>query len=757
MKKPSWFQGIFPAIVTPMTQDGKIAESDMRGLVRYLLPHVSGFVVCGTTGEFSSLTIEERKQAIRIVVEEVQGKCPVIAGTGGPSTWEAMELTQYAKEIGATAALVVTPYYFKVNFNEIYDHYQELNKIGFPLIAYNIPQCAGSHQRWFTTEGICDLENVIGVKDSSGDLSYFAALTDKLGGKVALFCGNDEVGQAALGMGADGLILASANLIPDIWQKIYHAVKQNDLQTAQSLQAQIQMLVRIVVCNGATQAVGVVFTSDTLYLFSESEAENMSMLKADIGIGYLWSDNLRFSLLSDNLLTLKDGVISEINNRYIMKTPLKFRFAAHYQPLTGLNLSGIIGTGGDFYFNSDYSLDLFNGRLFFGGGFFSSVSGERLNALTISAGFGTENWGLSVTGFNYLNDENKFSLIDFNESAISDIYHNRYSSNKLNAGIYYRINRVQERYAEITELKIVRNIFTGLGDMYLTEPFAMAKVYNFSDEAITLRPSSKIEGINSEPVYSELVRVNPGDTALVKFYTIVNEKDLNANPRISSAEFSIYTLNDTPDDTRQIPVLIHGKNSWDGNVSNLRYFALSEMDYSLKFAREILSGYKNQLDTIPPALSGYYKARMVYDEVVRNLQYVSDPNANTDRVQYPSETIKLKGGDCDDLSVLFSSLFESIGIETAFVDYKSESGISHVNLLFNTGLAPEFTGLITENDKKYYIRKDAAGREYVWLPLEATILKGFDHAWETGSEKFYEEAISGYGLLKNKVEIIEVY
>lgn len=255
MKKPSWFQGIFPAIVTPMTQDGKIAESDMRGLVRYLLPHVSGFVVCGTTGEFSSLTIEERKQAIRIVVEEVQGKCPVIAGTGGPSTWEAMELTQYAKEIGATAALVVTPYYFKVNFNEIYDHYQELNKIGFPLIAYNIPQCAGSHQRWFTTEGICDLENVIGVKDSSGDLSYFAALTDKLGGKVALFCGNDEVGQAALGMGADGLILASANLIPDIWQKIYHAVKQNDLQTAQSLQAQIQMLVRIVVCNGATQAV----------------------------------------------------------------------------------------------------------------------------------------------------------------------------------------------------------------------------------------------------------------------------------------------------------------------------------------------------------------------------------------------------------------------------------------------------------------------------------------------------------------------
>ncbi len=255
MKKPTWFQGIFPAIVTPMTSDGKISEKDMRSLVRHLLPDVSGFVVCGTTGEFSSLTVEERKTAIRIVVEEVAGRCPVIAGTGGPSTLEAIELTQYAKEIGAAAALVVTPYYFKINFNEIYDHYQELNKLNFPLIAYNIPQCAGTHQRWFTTEGICDLENVIGVKDSSGDLAYFAALTDKLGGKVALFCGHDEVGQAALGMGADGLILASANLIPDIWQKIYRAVKQNDLATAQSLQAQIQMLVRIVVCNGATQAV----------------------------------------------------------------------------------------------------------------------------------------------------------------------------------------------------------------------------------------------------------------------------------------------------------------------------------------------------------------------------------------------------------------------------------------------------------------------------------------------------------------------
>ena len=253
--KTSWFQGVFPALVTPMHANGKIDEERLRDLVRHLLPDVSGVVVCGTTGEFSAMELQERQKAMDIVVETVADQRPVIVGTGAASTKEALAFTRYAKDHGASAALVVTPYYFKPAFNEIYEYYKALNKLGFPLIAYNIPQCAGSHQFWWTTEGICHLDNVIGVKDSSGNLAYFAALTDKLKGKVSLFCGHDEVGQAALGMGADGLILASANLIPDIWQKIYRASKANDFETAQKLQAQIQMLVRIIVRNGATQAV----------------------------------------------------------------------------------------------------------------------------------------------------------------------------------------------------------------------------------------------------------------------------------------------------------------------------------------------------------------------------------------------------------------------------------------------------------------------------------------------------------------------
>ena len=179
----------------------------------------------------------------------------MIAGTGCPSTRETLELTRYAKDIGATAALVASPFYFKPSFNELYEHFERLNELDFPLIMYNIPQCTGTHKKWWTAEGIAMLDNVIGIKDSSGDFPFLMALFEKVRDKISIMCGHDEIGMPALAAGADGLILASANLIPDIWQKIRGSVLEGDLEAARSLQAGIQKLVRIVVRCGANQAV----------------------------------------------------------------------------------------------------------------------------------------------------------------------------------------------------------------------------------------------------------------------------------------------------------------------------------------------------------------------------------------------------------------------------------------------------------------------------------------------------------------------
>ncbi len=254
-KKPEWFRGIFPALVTPFTKDDKLDETAYRELIRHVLPHVDGLVPSGTTGEFSYLTEAEKIRTFEIALEEADGK-PVVAGTGCTSTRATMRLTQTAKDIGVSAALVVAPYYLKPTFNEIYEHYQEINTIGLPIILYNIPQCAGTHYKWWTAEGMAtDFENVVGIKDSSGDVPFLMALLEKIKGTIGIFTGHDETLAAALAAGADGAILASANLIPDIEQEIYQAVQRGDLETAHRRQKDIQIVTRIVVRKGASQAV----------------------------------------------------------------------------------------------------------------------------------------------------------------------------------------------------------------------------------------------------------------------------------------------------------------------------------------------------------------------------------------------------------------------------------------------------------------------------------------------------------------------
>ncbi len=254
--KTDWLKGIYPALVTPFDRQDRFDEGAYRQLIRFVLPHVDGVLAAGTTGEFSYVDAEERRRILEVTVEEVAGRVRVLAGTGCPSTRETLELTSFARDVGADAALVVAPYFLKPSFNEVYDHYRALDGLAFPLVLYNIPQCAGTHYKWWTAEGmLLDFDNVIGIKDSSGDLPFMEALFEKVMGQVSILVGHDEVVTAALAAGADGAILASANLVPDVWQKVYRAVQVGDLETARFLQGKLQKLVRIIVRNGATQAV----------------------------------------------------------------------------------------------------------------------------------------------------------------------------------------------------------------------------------------------------------------------------------------------------------------------------------------------------------------------------------------------------------------------------------------------------------------------------------------------------------------------
>ena len=244
-EKPFHPAGVNPALVTPFKKDGTIDEAAFRRLIRFVLPHVDGLVPCGTTGEFPYLKPAEHRRLVEIAVEEAGGK-PVIAGTGAESTKKAIELTRNAQEAGATACLIVTPYFLHPSDKGIYQHYREIAQaVDLPIILYNIPQVVNAYLPRRVVEDLADIPNVVGLKDSSGNLTYTMEVLEYAGDRINVLIGHDEVVLNALAGGCAGMILASAQVYPEVWQAVLKAVQAGDLATARELQFRVQKLSRI--------------------------------------------------------------------------------------------------------------------------------------------------------------------------------------------------------------------------------------------------------------------------------------------------------------------------------------------------------------------------------------------------------------------------------------------------------------------------------------------------------------------------------
>jgi 4-hydroxy-tetrahydrodipicolinate synthase len=243
--KVPWMKGVYPALVTPFDKNGDVDEEAFRGLIRHVLPNVDGLVPCGTTGEFNYLTVEEQKRLVGIAVEEAKGK-PVIAGTGASSTREVIQLARNAKEAGATACLIVTPYFLHPSDKGVYQHFYDVaTAVDVPILLYNIPQVVDAYLPRRVVEDLADIPNVVGLKDSSGDLTYTMEVLEFAGDRIDLFVGHDEVVLPALAGGVSGMILASGQVYPEVWQAIFKAVQAGDLAEARQLQRSVQKLNRI--------------------------------------------------------------------------------------------------------------------------------------------------------------------------------------------------------------------------------------------------------------------------------------------------------------------------------------------------------------------------------------------------------------------------------------------------------------------------------------------------------------------------------
>ncbi|MCP4126459.1 MAG: 4-hydroxy-tetrahydrodipicolinate synthase, partial [Gammaproteobacteria bacterium] len=213
------------ALVTPMTEDGVVDEQAMRGLVDWHVEQgTSAIVAVGTTGESATLDEKEHCDVIRQVVEFCAGRLPVIAGTGANSTTEAINLTRCAKQAGADAALLVTPYYNKPTQEGLFLHHQMVAEaVAIPQILYNVPGRTACDMLPDTVARLAKIENIIGIKEATGDIARVAQLQALCGDDFDLYSGDDTTGCEFLLAGGQGVISVTTNIAPQAMSEMCRA------------------------------------------------------------------------------------------------------------------------------------------------------------------------------------------------------------------------------------------------------------------------------------------------------------------------------------------------------------------------------------------------------------------------------------------------------------------------------------------------------------------------------------------------------
>jgi 4-hydroxy-tetrahydrodipicolinate synthase len=235
-------EGIIPPLVTPMNPDESLDLPGLKRLIDFLLgQRVHGVFVLGTTGEFYALDEGEKQQVIATAVEHVAGRAPVFAGTGAETTREVVRLTKMAEKEGADGVSVITPYFIKPTQTELIEHFRRIaESTRLPVVLYNNPAtCGGVSIEPDTVARLAELPNIVGIKDSSGDLQNTIEIIRRVPESFSVLNGRDTLILAALLFGAKGAIPASGNLAPDLCVGIYDSFVKGDIEAAKAYQARL--------------------------------------------------------------------------------------------------------------------------------------------------------------------------------------------------------------------------------------------------------------------------------------------------------------------------------------------------------------------------------------------------------------------------------------------------------------------------------------------------------------------------------------
>ena len=235
------FEGSYVALITPFKENGEVDEEKIRELVNYHIENgTAGIVPCGTTGEAPTLTFSEHEKVIKIVVEEVKGKIKVIAGAGSNNTDRAIELTKYAKKLGADAALSTCPYYNKPTQRGLYEHYRKIaEEAKFPIMLYNVPGRTGTNIEAETVARLAEIPEIVAIKEATGSLEQMIKIQDLCGDKIEILSGEDHLILPMLSIGAKGVVSVVANIMPREMSELISSFLNREFEKAYNLHTKL--------------------------------------------------------------------------------------------------------------------------------------------------------------------------------------------------------------------------------------------------------------------------------------------------------------------------------------------------------------------------------------------------------------------------------------------------------------------------------------------------------------------------------------
>jgi hypothetical protein len=482
--------------------------------------------------------------------------------------------------------------------------------------------------------------------------------------------------------------------------------------------------------------------------------------------GVIWESDgmpLRIGLVAKNLFRITERTLDPQVAHYSFKTPKILRLGMGFTGFRNFTL-GIDGdterrlrVGGEWSATEDLCVR---------SGFYLDAGRSSQIADAIAFGIGTsyQSLALDLSYLKFVSQEDRrgvANLETFRQSDINGIEYNRFTRDRVTVSATLYLGRAKEALARIEYVEMLSEVFPASQMVYAFRPLGKARVRNVSSKPIEAKVSFFVNKLMDAPTQSKPLTISPGEVAEIPFFAVFNDA-IQAVRSLVVRDGDVYVQASTQedfDDRYQARILVRGKNDWNGDVMLLRYFMTPQDPDVVAFTRHALATYKSHLDTLSVSRQHFEKARIVFNELASRLLYVNDPKQSQDFVQYPAETLSLRGGDCDDMTVCYATLLSSMGIATALVDVvpPDRPDNSHIYLLFDTGITPENASIISDNPKRFVIRPNDRGNETVWIPIETTVTRsGFEEAWTVGSREYFNDVELRLGAVQGWVRIVDV-